>query len=300
MFRRHRDIPLERDTSTRFLPGLVAIMVFLLALAVSGLFLLRGATVKWESVVSGSVSVLLAPVTDPGLTQAERQAADAARLEALLAVLGDTPGVAAAELLGGETMARLLAPWLGRNDLVADLPLPQIVEVTLSRSVPLDTGRLEERLLAEIPGAELDDNRLWIENIDGLADYLEGVMAALMILVAGATVLAVVFVTRSGLAVHREVIELLHLIGAQDGYIAGQFSRHALRMGLRGGVIGLAGVAPVLVGLGVLAARVDQFQPLPLVSPWYGLALAALPPAAGLTAMVTARRTVLRALRHML
>ena len=68
---------------------------------------------------------------------------------------------------------------------------------------------------------------------------------ALTALIAGAAAATVMVATRASLAVHRETIELLHLIGAQDGFVARAFARRALGMGLRGGLIGLglAGVA---------------------------------------------------------
>ena len=40
------------------------------------------------------------------------------------------------------------------------------------------------------------------------------------------------------MAANRPVIEVLHFIGARDRYIAGQFQRHFLWLGLKGGAIG--------------------------------------------------------------
>jgi cell division transport system permease protein len=57
-------------------------------------------------------------------------------------------------------------------------------------------------------------------------------------LVLAATMLSVAFATRGAMASNRPVIEVLHVIGARDGYIAGQFQRHFLWLGLKGGAIG--------------------------------------------------------------
>jgi cell division transport system permease protein len=118
-------------------------------------------------------------------------------------------------------------------------------------------------------------------------------------LVGAAAVVTVVFVTRTGLAIHRNVIELLHLIGAYDTYIARQFQRHALRLGLAGGALGLL---LALVTLGLLWQALGPMPGggalLPELRPdWrHAAGLAALPLAAGLVAMLTARWTVLRTL----
>src|SRR5262249_59731105 len=57
-------------------------------------------------------------------------------------------------------------------------------------------------------------------------------------LVLAATVLSVMFATRGAMATNRPIIEVLHFVGARDGYIAGEFQRHFLVLGLKGGAIG--------------------------------------------------------------
>jgi cell division transport system permease protein len=60
-------------------------------------------------------------------------------------------------------------------------------------------------------------------------------------------VLSVTFATGGAMAANRPIIEVLHFVGAKDGFIAGQFQRHFLLLGLTGGVIG--GVAAMLMFL---------------------------------------------------
>jgi cell division transport system permease protein len=112
----------------------------------------------------------------------------------------------------------------------------------------------------------------------------------------------VIFTARIGLAIHRSVIELLHLLGAQDAYIARQFQVHALSLGLRGGVIGAAAAALTVVILGPAGHMLEL--PVPIAT--YGifdwrvwLLLIVTGIAAGGVAMVTARITVLRQLAQM-
>ena len=50
--------------------------------------------------------------------------------------------------------------------------------------------------------------------------------------------LSVTFATRGAMAANRPIVEVLHFIGANDGFIAGQFQRHFLVLGLEGGLIG--------------------------------------------------------------
>jgi cell division transport system permease protein len=124
-------------------------------------------------------------------------------------------------------------------------------------------------------------------------------------MVGAASVLTVVFTTRAGLAVHHDVIELLHLMGARDLYIARQFENEAMRLGLSGGIAGVALAALTLWALGhaaaataVLGEEAKLLPDLRLVL-WQWGALALLPLLTGFAAMLTARLTVLRALGRM-
>ena len=151
----------------------------------------------------------------------------------------------------------------------------------------------------------LDDHRLWLDRLAGLVLSIEATALTIVLLIGAAAVLTVVFTTRAGLAVHHAVIEVLHLIGAKDGYIAQQFERQARGLGLRGGLVGLALTAVTLIAIGHASAALsifgDQVRLLPslALAPWHWLVLALLPLAAAAIAMLTARLTVLRALRRM-
>ncbi|HUZ71789.1 MAG TPA: hypothetical protein VMU87_02280, partial [Stellaceae bacterium] len=124
-------------------------------------------------------------------------------------------------------------------------------------------------------------------------------------LIGGVAVLSVSFATRTGLAVHHDVIELLHLMGARDGYVARQFERPALRLALIGGAAGLVLAAAALLALqhatGAAAFLGDTVTLLPALHlrGWNWAVLAALPLAAGIVAMATARLTVLATLRRL-
>jgi len=213
---------------------------------------------------------------------------------------GSGQGVAGVEVLGPDAMDRLLEPWLGPGSAELGLPIPDLVSVALRPGAEIDLPALSAALAAAVPGAEVDDHRRWLDDLAVFVRSVELLAAVVVSLVCLAAVLTVVFVTRTGLAVHRRVIEIVHLIGARDAYIAGQFQEHALRLGLIGGVAG-----SVLAG-GTLVALQSLFTGLetPLLAglglgAGHWAALAILPVAAALVAMVTARLTVLRSLARM-
>ena len=292
MKQRRLDIPFDRDGSGRFLPALIALMVYLAALATSAALALDRALGRWNDGLAGTLTVEV-PVGED---------ASKDELAAALATLRAAPGVLATEPLERAQMAKLLAPWLGAGVAVEDLALPHLIDVRIDAGV--DLAALRGALARAAPEAMLDDHRLWLDRLAALGFTAEATALLILALVAAAAALVVVFATRAGLSVHRDVIDLLHLMGARDGYIAAQFQHRALRLGLSGGLFGLGLALATLLALvhaGDAAALGAIATPVPSLrlAAWHWAILFLLPPAAALIAMLTARLTVLGTLARM-
>jgi len=121
------------------------------------------------------------------------------------------------------------------------------------------------------------------------------------VLIAAATAVTVVFTTRTGLAIHRDEIELLHLLGADDSYVARQFARQAGVAALLGALAGLALAAATLVALRLVIGPAE-LAILPAMTPTLGDAagVVALPLAIVAVSAGTAHVTVLRTLARIL
>ena len=293
MFSQHSDLPLDKDTLSQFLPWLIAFMVFIAVLAMAGMLLLASTASRWDRGISGSLTVQILP--------AETLAKDSERLQKVLLVLGEMPEVKYFETFGDDKMMALLKPWLGTAAVSDDLPLPRLIDVELKSGARLDLGKLSKRLESIIPGVTIDDHSVWLERLVHLTRGLEGLAAIVLAFIGLATVGTVVFTTRTGLAIHRNAIEVLHFIGAQDSYIASQFASRALTLGLKGGAIGLFLAVPTLWTIAAMARKMESG-----LLPDFSLGLAhysvgvALPVVIALIAMISAHFTVMKTLSRML
>jgi len=290
MLLRRTDLPLDRDASGRFLPWLVAVMVYLAALALICAIGANKVVTRWDQGLAGRMTVQVPTSEEEGDDRADE----------VLAALQAIPGVRSAETLGAEEIARLLEPWLGTGAAYQDLPMPTLIAVRIDRAAPPDMTQMRRRLTQIAPGTVLDDHQSWLGKLLDLARSVQLVAALVVGLVGASAVTMVIFATRMGLSVHGRVIELLHLVGAQDSYIASQFQAHALRLALRGGVLGLLmAILTVLLVANLLgqsdAVALPDLSLLPIE--WSLLPL--LPLVVALIAMVTARLTVLRTLGRM-
>lgn len=292
MLLRKSVVPLNSDATGRFLPWLVAVMVYLAALALVSAMAMSKIVTRWDHGLSGQITVQL-PVTENDLTEAEI----ATRRDDVLALLRQSPGVLSADHIGRDETAALLEPWLGQASGLSELPLPDLIAVEIDQLDPPSTANLTARLIEIVPGATIDDHQRWLGNLLNLARSIEIVATLVVFLVGLSAVIMVVFVTRMGLAVHYQIVELLHLVGAQDSYIAREFQVHSLKLGFFGGLVGLILAAVTILGITQLLGRADTaLLPALTLKPFEWLVLAALPFASALVAMLTARLTVLRTL----
>ncbi len=297
MFARRSDLPLEQDATSRFLPWLVAPMVFLCAVALAGVFVLNGLIGRWDRDVSGTLTVEIAAA--PG-DAAESAEATREKVDQAVALLSDFPGVANARALSQDQLVALLAPWLGNSDLLKELPLPALIDVTTRPDHPPDLAALAAKLSQSISGASLDDHRVWLSRLIALSRSIEWLAVAVVLLIGGVTSATVFYATRTGMAIHQEVIEVLHLIGAPDDYIARQFADRAFVLALKGGVIGLILTVPILTGIGITARQLQGGFLAELSLPISGWAsVVILPVVAAFLAMLTARVTVHRTLARL-
>lgn len=297
MFARHSDLPLKNDASSRFVPMLVAPMVFLCAVALAGIFILHGLIGRWDRDVAGTLTVEIAAAPGEAQESAERTRASVEQAEQILNAF---PGVTNAHALNQDQLVALLAPWLGNPDLLKELPLPALIDVTTNPDHPPDLSLLSEKLAKAIPGASLDDHRVWLSRLISLSRSIEWLAVGIVILITCVTSATVFFATRTGMSIHHEVIEVLHLIGAPDDYIARQFADRAFVLGLKGGLLGFAVTVPVMAGIALSARHLQGGFLAELSVPLSGWAvIVLLPPLAALLAMITARLTVHRTLARL-
>lgn len=294
-----RDLPLDRDETSRFLPWIVAFIVFLAALALAATLVVGEAISAWNQGLSNAVTVQVPPPAKGDATAVQR------RVEAALAALRAMPDVAGADLVSAEKVRSLLEPWLGNATGIDDLPLPVLIDVRLKNPDKVDLAAMKKQLDGIAPEISLDSHRLWLDALIGRVRWAQVVALGVVLLNGFAAVGTVVFATRTGLMVHLRIIEVLHLMGATDRYIARQFAMQALRLGLRGGLIG---IVPALIAL-VLVTRVGGdwaggdfggwLGPDVALRPWQWAALLLVPLATAGIAVATAWRTVMRTLERL-
>ena len=277
------------------MPWVIAIMIALTVMAAAAGLALSNLARNASAEIAGGITVQIVEAAP-----AER----ARQTEVALAPLSNREDVAEVRRVPDAELERLIEPWLGVAAGTADevIPIPALIDARLRG--PVTAPRLEAlraELTASVPSARVDAQAGWLAPVFDAISSLQWLAVGLVVLLAATSAAAVWLAARSALGSNRDTIEIVHLLGGTDGQIARIFQRSIALDALVGGAVGL------LLGLSALFLLGRQFAGLGSgMVAGGGLALAdwlvigAIPLAGVLIAMLTARVTVLVALRRML
>jgi cell division transport system permease protein len=274
-------LPAE-DARDGALVFVVSILCFIACLALVSALAANRTAHGWRTELKGSATVVVRPGASETPDAAAARAADA---------LAGVRGVSEVQALEKEKAEALLAPWLGK-DLPEDLAIPRLVAVELDDKAPASAAAMEAALKAAGVDATVDDHSLWLKDIlrAGLLAQAIAISVAALIVAAAAAVIA--FATRAGLQARGDLVSVLHLAGAEDGYIANLFQLRFGRLAAIAGLIG-AGAAAIVAAMIRLAGGEAGLTPVLPVAWSDLLPLIACPLAAG-----AARFTAMSLLRE--
>ena len=284
---RHRLLPGGRLAGP--MPWIIAIMMFLTVPSAAAGLALGAAVQAMSADLAGRASVQVV----------EADAAVRDQLAArMLQALRQASEVRAATPVDPAALADQLRPWLGEDAASADLPVPALIDVTLTPgATEAKVDRLRRLLGSIAPSLRIEPHAAFLLPLAGLLTALGWLAVGVVVLMTVATGAVVVLAARAAHDSHRGTIDVLHLMGSTDVQIARLFQWRIGLDALLGGVLGFAfAVATLLViGLRLDATGSDLLGAVALDGTGWAL-LALLPVAGVLLAVLTARWTVLRAL----
>ena len=288
-----RETPLLPATDAReaalfFVIGALCFLAALAALTTRGTY---KAAEAWGAQIEGDITVVMRN-TD------RRTAQDVADRVSNLA------NVFEAEVLSREEVETLLEPSLGPGGLPEGLPIPMLMAVQADMAVG-DPSPDIRRILNELSvDGDVAGNAGYADNVRGALGVLRLVALSIVALLSATAIAVIAFATHAALLARRDIVDVLHLSGAEDRYIAGLFERRfwilALQAGMGGAVAALM-ITALIVFTGSGSQGVEaQLLPRLSLDFWDIVILLVTPIAAGLAARMAARITVLASLKDTL
>ena len=279
--RRHQAF--SQHASSQILPIILAVMVYLSGLVVIGAMILDSSISRWSGNLQANLTIQLGPLSKAG---------DKEALETIVKMLDEMEGVDSARALPLEELEELLVPWIG-GDVLGDIPMPRLIDVRLEPGAKLTSHKIMERLAEIAPNAGIDDHSEWINSVLKLGHLARVIAVAVVGLILFVAVVTVALSTQAYFAVHKSTVEIMHVIGASDRYIANQFGRQALTLGIFGSFLGM-GLTLITF---TLVQEVAADATVPLIgkiwlTPLEWITLGLLPCVVTLVSMITIRLTI--------
>jgi cell division transport system permease protein len=279
-------LPLEdaREAALFFVVGALCFLAALAALSAKSTY---GAARAWTAQVEGEFTVSLS-------------GADASAADMAAKLLAGIEGVETARAFSDAEINALLEPNFGQSGLPEDLPVPRLIAVTAEAGADDLGPGLSTALNAAGYTAAVDSHGEWAGDVRHMLSVSRIVALSIVALLSATAIAVIAFATHAALLARRDIVDVLHIAGAKDRFIAGLFQRRFWLLGLRAGTVGallaLASVA-LLIALGRSGAERNGLLPQ-LSLDFHDLAVLVVTPVlAGLAARLAAGVTVRRALR---
>lgn len=227
--RRHAPIVPAGSVTGRSLTLVISIMCFLACLTAGAVYMMTQSADAWMKDIASEVTVQVEPRSGGDIEKTIKEA---------VAFLEKQAGIRAVRTLSLEDSGKLLEPWLGQTEALSQLPVPRLIAIELDRVSPPDLDAMRGEIEKQFKGVSIDDHRHWQRQIRTVTRSFALGGMAILLLVAAATTAIIVSATRSALVSNREIVEVLHFVGATDRFIAREFERHFLQLGIKAGLVG--------------------------------------------------------------
>jgi cell division transport system permease protein len=224
----------------RSLTLVIAIMCFLACLTAGAVWMIKQSADAWLRDIASEVTVQVEPRDK---TDIEKAVTD------VVVYIEKQPGIRSAKPLSLEDSTALLEPWLGNSDALKSLPVPRLIAIEIDRIEPPNLQEIGTALSRDFKGVTLDDHRRWQQQIRAVTGSFALGGIAILLLVAAATTAVIVSATKSAMASNREIVEVLHFVGATDKFISREFEKHFLRLGIKAGIVGATFAMLVFLGM---------------------------------------------------
>ncbi len=243
------ELPIDEGYSKTFLRVCVGVAVFLVAITLAGVLGINSMFENSRRQVVSNFTVQVLPM--PNYEESRDD------LLNVVHFLEKYPDVEQVSVLSDEDLRALLEPWLGNNVDVELLPIPKLLDVKISSGHLFDYKELAVRLSEVSSNASINDHNMWLSRLLRFINSLKMLALTVLILVLCATVMSIIYAAKTSLNVHKDTINILHIIGATDEYIAINYVKQIARVALFAGVIGMIVSVPAIMVVGNMAKGIE-------------------------------------------
>lgn len=246
---RKEELPLSEGDTQKFLKVTVAVAVFLFAITLSGVLGINSMFENSKKQVVSNFTVQVLPL--PNYEESQKD------LLNIVSFLERYPNIKQVSVLSNNELRALLEPWLGNNVDIELLPIPKLLDVKIEENISFDYKKLAIRLSEVSSQAAINDHNLWLSRLLKFINSLKILALTILLLVALASITAIIYAAQTSLNVHKDIINILHIMGATDKYIATNYVKQITESSLIAGIIGTIIAIPAIMIVGSMAKGIE-------------------------------------------
>ncbi len=235
--RQKYDLPLNKDKGGRFLSILMGLMTFLMMMTLSASFVLSAMNARWSKGLENKATIEISAQDQNDASLSQEQIEE--QTSKIQDFLQNHPAISQSVIMDKKDIMSLVSPWLGNNVGLENVPLPGIITINFKNNIIYDVADIEDGIQSIAPQARLDTHEGWLNDVLSFTDAIKLAAILMTLIITVTTIVAVGGAIQSRMAVYREELELLHLMGASDNYISKQLQKYAFLTILKGAIIGM-------------------------------------------------------------
>ena len=224
------ELPLKKDGANLFLEIMTTISVFLFTITLSGFFMVRSLVNNWDKGIVNGWTIQVIP--DDTIEKTEL------RVNKVINFFENHNEIEKVRLVNDKQINKLMAPWLGTDININDLPVPKLIEVRAKKGHNTDFDKISQELSEIAPYTTTNSHQLWLKKLINFAQSVKILALSVLLTVLTISSFSIFYATKTSLGIHQNIIEILHIMGATDDYIAKQYARRSFFIGLFSGIIG--------------------------------------------------------------
>jgi|GEM_PF-6992161 len=158
------------------------------------------------------------------------------------------------EFISADEMTELMAPWLGDELIINELPLSQLVKIVIDSDDVSGALAVLKTDISQIPGASIEGYHQAKSEYKSAAHAIKlisfSAAALLLLITAAVTAISI----ESGVLDNKKIINIMRLIGTDNKLIINLFIQSILARALTGALAGMVMACAVLALISLLGA----------------------------------------------
>lgn len=240
------DVAIEDEETSFFMYVLTSIYMYLFVVVFAIVMAINSMAHNWEKDITGSITVQIIPVEDENKNIDKEKTLE--QQNKVLQFMESLSVVKEVTVLDDKAINKLMTPWLGDKVDITTLPIPVLLDIRLHPDVEINYDEITRGLKMISSNATIDNHRIWLNRLLKFASSLRNIALSVLIMVIIICAFSIYYSTKTNLNINNETIEILHIVGAKDKYVAQQYAKIFSKIGFFSGVVGLLfGIPSILL-----------------------------------------------------